>query len=141
MASKSSSPLLTEYEAFSDANPRSSIASRIGLDLLKKGYTLRGTLRNQNHADGLVNGAYNTWRDRVQIVIVSNMIADGAFDEAVKGKVIIHPPTSFLLHLDFASALIRPLFALFGRRLISQPLKPKPLFFSFTKVINARSSQ
>ncbi|MCJ1267695.1 hypothetical protein MMC22_007581 [Lobaria immixta] len=68
------------------------IASSIGLDLLKKGYTLRGTLRNQNHADALVNGAYNTWRDRVQMVIVSNMIADGAFDEAVKGvTAVIHP--------------------------------------------------
>lgn len=63
-----------------------SIASRIGLDLLKKGYTLRGTLRNYNYADALVNGAYHSWRDRVQLVIVSNIIADGAFDDAVKGS-------------------------------------------------------
>lgn len=75
-----------------------SIASRIGLDLLKKGYTLRGTLRNNNHADALVNGAYKSWRDRVQIVNVSNMIVDGAFDEAVKGSPSL---IYFPAYLDF----------------------------------------
>lgn len=88
----------------------SSIASSIGLDLLKKGYTLRGTLRNQNHADALVNGAYNTWRDRVQIVIVSNMIADGAFDEAVKGNP---SPYCFPVPSEFHITLCRPLIASF----------------------------
>lgn len=57
----------------------------MGLDLLKKGYTLRGTLRNYNHAQALVNGAYKDFRDRVQLVIVSDIIADGAFDKAVEG--------------------------------------------------------
>lgn len=77
------------------------------MDLLKKGYTLRGTLRNYNYADALVNGAYNTWRERVQIVIVSDMIAEGAFDEAVKGiRPLLHrrskSPFVALFSLDLA---------------------------------------
>lgn len=112
MASKLSSPHLTKSRHYRVLT-NSSIASRIGLDLLEKGYTLRGTLRNYNHADALVNGAYNSWRDRVQIVIVSNMIVDGAFDEAVKGN-----PSPY----GFRVTLCRPLLALFDRHSMSQPL-------------------
>lgn len=32
-----------------------------------------------------MNGAYRDFRDRVQLVIVSDIVADGAFDEVVKG--------------------------------------------------------
>ena len=73
------------------------------MDLLKKGYTLRGTLRNKIHADALVNGAYSSWRDRVQIVVVSNIIAAGAFDEAVKGNP---SPASCLLHQHFMLPMV-----------------------------------
>lgn len=58
----------------------------IGLDLLKKGYTLRGTLRNEKNATALTNGAYKDFQGRVELQIVSDMTADGAFDEAVKGS-------------------------------------------------------
>ena len=61
------------------------IASAIGLDLLKKGYTLRGTSRSAHSADALLKGAYKDYIDRVQMVSVPDMTAPGAFDEAVKG--------------------------------------------------------
>lgn len=65
---------------------QSSIASRIGLDLLNKGYSLRGTLRNNNHADALANGAYKAFNTRVQLAIVPDITVEGAFDEAVQGS-------------------------------------------------------
>ena len=61
------------------------IASTIGLDLLQKGYTLRGTSRSAHSADALLKGAYKNYVDRVQMVSVPDMTIPGAFDEAVKG--------------------------------------------------------
>ena len=61
------------------------IASRIGFDLLEKGYTLRGTSRSQQSADALLNGAYKEYTERVQMVAVPDMTKPGAFDEAVEG--------------------------------------------------------
>ena len=62
-----------------------SIASRIGLDLLHKGYTVRGTSRAKHSADALINGAYKQYADRVQMCSVPVMTDGGAFDEAVRG--------------------------------------------------------
>ncbi|MCJ1479083.1 hypothetical protein MMC13_007767 [Lambiella insularis] len=67
------------------------IASAIGLDLLKKGYTLRGTSRSSHSADALLRGAYKDHVDRVQMISVPDMTIPGAFDEAVKDvTAIIH---------------------------------------------------
>ncbi|MCJ1285803.1 hypothetical protein MMC26_005144 [Xylographa opegraphella] len=67
------------------------IASTIGLDLLKKGYTLRGTSRFAHSADALLKGAYRDYVDRVQMVSVPDMTIAGAFDETVKGvTAVIH---------------------------------------------------
>lgn len=70
-------------------SPPSSIASRIGLDLLNKGYSLRGTLRNNDHAVALLNGAYKAFNARVQLAIVPDITAEPAFDEAVQGRRFI----------------------------------------------------
>ena len=61
------------------------IASRIGYDLLRKGYTLRGTSRSQHSADALLHGAYKDYQEKVQMVAVPDIAIPGAFDEAVKG--------------------------------------------------------
>ena len=66
----------------------SYIGSAIGFELLKKGYTLRGTSRAKESADALLNGAYKDYADRVQMSSVPVMTVPGAFDEAVKG--ILH---------------------------------------------------
>ncbi len=64
-----------------------SIASRIGLDLLEKGYTVRGTSRAKHSADALLNGAYKQYADRVEMYSVPVMTVPRAFDEAVKGLI------------------------------------------------------
>ena len=64
------------------------IASRIGYDLLKKGYALRGTSRSQHSADALINGAYKEYKGKVEMVAVPDMTIPGAFDAAVKGEHI-----------------------------------------------------
>lgn len=73
------------------------IASAIGLELLKKGYTLRGTSRSSHGADALLDGAYKVYKDRVQLVTILDMTIPGAFDEAVKGRGPSHPPTSSVI--------------------------------------------
>lgn len=62
------------------------IASAIGLELLKEGYTLRGTSRSSHGASALLDGAYKMYKDRVQMVSIHDMTVPGAFDEAVKGR-------------------------------------------------------
>lgn len=67
------------------------IASVIGLDLLQKGYNVRGTARKASSTDPLVHDVYKHYADRFEAVSVPDMAAAGAFDEAVKG---IFPPLS-----------------------------------------------
>lgn len=61
------------------------IASRIGHDLLKKGYKIRGTSRSKPSTEALLNGTYKEFAGRVEMVSVPDMTIPGAFDEAVKG--------------------------------------------------------
>lgn len=77
------------------------IASAIGLEMLKKGYTLRGTSRSSHGADALLNGAYNMYKDRVQLVTILDMTVPGAFDEAVKGRG--SSADSLYAHADLSS--------------------------------------
>ena len=63
------------------------IASVIGLALLEKGYTLRGTARAVKSTAPLLEGGYEKYASQVEIVEVPNMEIAGAFDTAVKGKV------------------------------------------------------
>ena len=62
------------------------IASVLGLYLLKKGYTLRGTTRRSASTEPLLKGPYALYKDRVQVYDVPDITVIGAFDEAVKGK-------------------------------------------------------
>jgi nucleoside-diphosphate-sugar epimerase len=64
------------------------IASVIGQLLLTKGYSLRGTTRRAASVETLLKGAYAPYKDRIQIFEVPNITKDGAFDEAVKGKLL-----------------------------------------------------
>ncbi|KAA6413937.1 MAG: hypothetical protein FRX48_02299 [Lasallia pustulata] len=67
------------------------IASRIGHDLLKKGYKIRGTSRSKPSTEALLNGAYKEFAGRVETISVPDMTVPGAFDEAVKGvTAIVH---------------------------------------------------
>ena len=61
------------------------IASRIGMDLLEKGYHLRGTVRNVSSAKRLLDGAYKAYAFKIEIVQVKDFTMEGCFEKAVKG--------------------------------------------------------
>jgi nucleoside-diphosphate-sugar epimerase len=63
----------------------------LGSHILASGYSLRGTTRSASSSKSLLDGPYAQYRDRVEIVEVPDITAEGAFDEAVKGTQ--PPPT------------------------------------------------
>ncbi|KAH0846835.1 hypothetical protein AYO21_07393 [Fonsecaea monophora] len=76
------------------------IASHIGLQLLQKGYRVRGTSRSISAKDHLLAGAFKGYEAQYEHVEVKDIVAPGAFDEAVKGvHAILHTasPVDFTL--------------------------------------------
>jgi len=63
------------------------IASVLGLHLLKKGYTLRGTTRRSASTEPLLKGPYALYKDRFRVYEVPDITVSGAFDEAVKSEL------------------------------------------------------
>ena len=63
------------------------IGSVTGLQVLAKGYNLRGTSRSKSSVQSLLNGAYAPYKDRVEIFEIPDITVSGAFDEAAKGTV------------------------------------------------------
>ena len=61
------------------------IASVLGLQILSRGYNLRGTSRSKDRAAALLDHAYKNYASRVEIFEVQDITEPGAFDEAVKG--------------------------------------------------------
>ena len=61
------------------------IASNLGLDLLKKGYTVRGTSRSVASKATLLDGPFRGFEDYFEYYHVPDITVPGAFDEAVKG--------------------------------------------------------
>jgi nucleoside-diphosphate-sugar epimerase len=53
---------------------------------LKAGYAVRGTVRSKSSANTLVE-ALSQYKEDIEIVEVPDIIAPGAFDQAVKGKI------------------------------------------------------
>jgi nucleoside-diphosphate-sugar epimerase len=64
------------------------IGSHIGLQLLQKGYFVRGTVRAPSKAQRLLDGAYRDYSSRLEVVVVPNITGEGAFDEAVRGECL-----------------------------------------------------
>ncbi|KAI4184494.1 MAG: hypothetical protein LQ348_004539 [Seirophora lacunosa] len=80
---------------------------RIGYDLLKQGYRVRGTTRTVESAEALLKGAYSPFAHRVEIVQVPDITPEGAFDEAVKfhtASPISYALTSWSSTVDVAVA-------------------------------------
>lgn len=61
------------------------IASKIGLDALNKGYSIRGTSRSVASTHDLIAGPYAPYADRVEIFEIPDITEPKAFDAAVKG--------------------------------------------------------
>ncbi|EXJ86407.1 hypothetical protein A1O3_03358 [Capronia epimyces CBS 606.96] len=76
------------------------IASHIGLQLLQKGYTVRGTSRAAAARENLLAGPFKGFEAQYQHVQVPDIVARGAFDAAVQGvHAIVHTasPVDFSL--------------------------------------------
>ena len=65
----------------------SYIASHIGLQLLRKGYTVRGVSRSESAKEHLLSGAFKGYDSQYEHAIVSDMTVEGAFDKAVQGEL------------------------------------------------------
>ena len=61
------------------------IASVLGLEILSKGYNLRGTSKSKDRAAALLDHAYKDYASRVEIFEVEDITEPGPFDEAVRG--------------------------------------------------------
>jgi len=54
--------------------------------LLKAGYSVRGTVRSESSTKAIA-AALPQYADKLQFAIVPDIVAEGAFDEAVKGTL------------------------------------------------------
>ena len=59
------------------------IASVLGLHVLSKGYSLKGTSRSRNSAAALLDHAYKDYASCIEIFEVLDITVPGAFGEAV----------------------------------------------------------
>jgi len=68
--------------------------------LLKRGYSVRGTVRSQEKANKIAT-AYPEYKERLDFAIVEDIAKPGAFDQAV----ISEPPFDYILHTASPVAL------------------------------------
>lgn len=63
------------------------VASQVVKQFLERGYKVRGSVRDLKKASWLVDDVFKTYADRgdLELVVVPDLAADHAFDEAVKG--------------------------------------------------------
>ncbi|EAQ91618.1 hypothetical protein CHGG_03553 [Chaetomium globosum CBS 148.51] len=69
------------------------LASHISLQLLKRGFKVRGTVRDPAQSTWLLEGCFKPYADTdaIELVSVPDMGVDGAYDKAIKGvSAIIH---------------------------------------------------
>lgn len=77
------------------------IASHVAEQLLEHGYRVRGTVRDAYKADymhALFDDKYG--EDAFEVQIVKDMATDGAFDEVMKGQIIILSRTALPHHAE-----------------------------------------
>lgn len=85
------------------------IASHIVDQLLQAGYHVRGTVRSKSKADWMYDRFDKQYGSgKFTAVEVPDMVADGAFDEAVKGVCGICHVASILTFSNKASEVIPP---------------------------------
>jgi nucleoside-diphosphate-sugar epimerase len=85
------------------------IATHIGLQLLQKGYKVRGTSRSDSAREHLVAGAFHAYASQYEHVQVPDITAPGAFDAAVRGvHAIIHTASPVDFTLQTVDAFFGP---------------------------------
>ncbi|KAF5366694.1 hypothetical protein D9757_013584 [Collybiopsis confluens] len=76
--------------------------------LLKKGYSVRGTVRSANKGKHL-RELFKSHGDKLEIVEVADISKEGAFDKAVEGvDAVLHLASPFTDKVSSAEELIRP---------------------------------
>ncbi|EQL00451.1 NAD dependent epimerase/dehydratase [Ophiocordyceps sinensis CO18] len=61
------------------------IGSHVAHQLLERGFRVRGTVRGADKAD-YMRALFDTHQDAFEALVVPDMAAAGAFDDAVKGQ-------------------------------------------------------
>lgn len=85
------------------------IGSHIGLLLLQKGYTVRGTSRSSSAHTHLLSDAFKGYAEHYQHAVVPDITAPNAFDDAVQGvHGIIHTASPVDFSLPSVDAFIGP---------------------------------
>ncbi|KAK1833421.1 hypothetical protein QBC39DRAFT_346020 [Podospora conica] len=75
--------------------------------LLKAGYSVRGTVRSESSTKALA-AALPQYADKLQFAIVPDIVAEGAFDEAVKGvDAVAHLASPVATHFDDPEPVLR----------------------------------
>ncbi|TFK81176.1 NAD(P)-binding protein [Polyporus arcularius HHB13444] len=76
--------------------------------LLERGFSVRGTVRNESKATHL-RKTFASFGDKFEIAVVEDMLEEGAFDSAVQGvDAIVHGASPFDLAVDDPAELIDP---------------------------------
>lgn len=85
------------------------IATHIGLQLLQRGYRVRGASRSMAARDHLLTGAFKGYEAQYEHVEVPDITAAGAFDAAVQGVyAIIHTASPVDFTLTTVDAFVGP---------------------------------
>ncbi|KAJ3460928.1 hypothetical protein MRS44_011795 [Fusarium solani] len=72
------------------------VASHVTRQFLERGYKVRGTVRDLAQASWLIDNHFKSYAEsgHLELVVVPDLVADGAFDEAIKGvSTIAHIAT------------------------------------------------
>ena len=83
------SPLASNGKTVLISGINGYIASNIGLDLLRKGYTVRGTSRSTSTKDDLLAGAFKGFESRY-VRTLCNLLRHLRFQELMKSLLEIH---------------------------------------------------
>ncbi|KAK7472032.1 hypothetical protein VKT23_000143 [Stygiomarasmius scandens] len=84
------------------------IAVQLVKSLLEKGYVVRGTVRSEGKGKFLKD-LFKSYGNKLETVVVADMSADGAFDEAVKDvDAVEHTASPFHFNADDPQELIGP---------------------------------
>lgn len=76
--------------------------------LLKKGYSVRATIRSESKGTHL-RKIFGKYGDKLELVVVPDITEDGAFDAALTGlDAILHTASPFTMEVDDPEDLIRP---------------------------------
>lgn len=117
------------------------IAARTVEAFLQAGYSVRGTVRSQKSAAGVV-AALSSYGEKLSIVEVADITAPGAFDEAVKGvDAVAHLAAPVSMHFTDPDPIINTATKATEEILVSAAKEPSVKSFVLMSSITAVSGR